>query len=242
MAFFRSQESRSNQRLHRTFRLPLSGSTLALSNSAGNHSMKSPMDLPSLRWKCMGTDVQPRQSGHRCAPPARCSVGHCARSPGSSISRPPSLTGRCRCGGRRSSRRPSVEAAKTGQPRPHLAAPLRCPSPCAGMQADEGCFEERPDLELDAWQLLHTKVRSRQGVVGDLARLKVGRRSHLSFKDERGERPLYLRHRPLNTGQVGRSFENVSSCPRVSGCARPIVLKTLPAQLCIRLGKSRPLR
>lgn len=53
-------------------------------------------------------------------------------------------------------------------------------------------------------QFLDFEIGFRLTAAGDQARLNVGRRSHLSFEDEGGERPLHLRHQPLNTCQHGR--------------------------------------
>ena len=43
--------------------------------------------------------------------------------------------------------------------------------------------------------------RYRLVAAGDPARLNVGRHGHLTFEDGRVERPLHLRHRPLNAGR-----------------------------------------
>jgi len=54
---------------------------------------------------------------------------------------------------------------------------------------------------------LKDEGRFRLVAAGDLARLNVSsERGHLSFKDERVERPLHCRHRPLNTCKTGRAL------------------------------------
>jgi len=55
---------------------------------------------------------------------------------------------------------------------------------------------------------------SRLVAAGDLKRLNVGRRGHLSFEDGGVERPLHLRHQPLNICQPGRALRTT---PRARG-------------------------
>jgi len=75
--------------------------------------------------------------------------------------------------------------------------------------------------EIGRRQSFHTaSVGSRLAAVGDLKRLNVGRRGHLSFEDGGFERPLHLRHLPLNTCQPGRALRTTPR-DRGSDCARP---------------------
>lgn len=58
------------------------------------------------------------------------------------------------------------------------------------------------------------KCSVKAAAAGDLARLNVGRRDHLSFKDGRVERLLHLCRRPIKHMSAWSGFENDSSRPR----------------------------
>ena len=64
----------------------------------------------------------------------------------------------------------------------------------------------------------NSKVASRLTAAGDLKRLNVGRRGHLSFKDGGVDRPLHLCHRPLNIGQLDLASRTTLCIRGFLGC------------------------
>jgi hypothetical protein len=87
----------------------------------------------------------------------------------------------------------------------------------------------RRSLQSPTWKF---ESLFRLAAAGDLARLNVGRRGHLSFEDGRVERLLHLRHRPSNKGvwtsaigQVltfARLFHETASWQRSHAAKKPL--------------------